>query len=206
MKHSNYQSIAIISIALFLAFSLNVSAQKKNKMPSEPGRYTSLESALKADPLSVIKLDLSNSKLKEFPTVIFKFKNLQQLILTNNKLTSLPDNIGDFPYLAYLNVSKNKLTELPEGIGNLQSLNSFKMSQNKIKTLPESFFNLKAIEIIDFYSNPLSFDPDKFTKISGRIKVIDVRNTNLSKEQCQRLQEVLPKAKIKFDKGCNCHQ
>lgn len=189
---------------LFMFAPNQVSAQKNKKL-QEPGSYSSLADALKADPLAVIKLDLTKKKLKEFPQEVFMFKNLQQLNLSNNRLTSIPENITDLKQLTYLNISNNKITVLPQNIGKFQKLNSFKMSQNKITELPQSFFYLTSLEIIDFYSNPLSFEPGLFQKISGNIKYVDVRNTALNEEECRMLQKVLPEAKIKFDKGCNCH-
>ncbi len=189
----------------FLAAPLLSSGQKKGKKEvREAGTFTSLEEAMKTDPLKVLKLDLSKSKLKVFPTEIFAFKNLMQLNLSKNKLTELPAKIGDLQKLTYLDISKNKITQIPESIGSLKMLNSFKMSQNKIESLPSSFFRLSALEIIDFYSNPLRFDPQQFSKLAKRLKYLDVRNTGLSNEQCKQLKQLLPQAIIKFDKGCNC--
>jgi Leucine-rich repeat (LRR) protein len=205
MKNQKLFIILLISISagILLFGSKQVSAQK-NKKQSEPGSFTSLSDAVNADPLTVIKLDLTKKKLREFPQEVLKFKNLQQLNLSNNKLKSIPENISDLQHLTYLDISKNSITSLPQNIGKFNKLNSFKMSQNKISELPQSFFYLTSLEIIDFYSNPLSFEPTLFKKISKNIKFIDVRNTALNEEECKMLQKVLPDAKIKFDKGCNC--
>ncbi len=196
-------SIILLTLCLILTSS-TLSAQKKNTLEPEKGTFFSLEEALKADPLTVFKLDLSGKKLKEFPAEILKFTFLQQLDLSRNKLTLLPEEIQTLKHLTFLDISSNKITFLPEGIGKMQSLRSLKTSQNKINTLPAGFFNLVSIEILDFYSNPLSFDPQLFKKIEKSLKYIDVRNTALSQEQCRLLQELLPNVKIKFDKGCNC--
>jgi Leucine-rich repeat (LRR) protein len=190
-----------MSLALLMPFTSN--AQKK-KGP-EPGSYFSLKDAMKADPKSVIKLDLSKQGLKEFPVEVFNFVNLQQLNLSNNKISSLPENIADLKNLSFLDVSKNKLTALPRGIGNFKNLNSFKMSQNKISELPEEFFKITSLEIIDFYSNPLKIEPKKFAALEKRLKYIDVRNTGLTESDCKLLQQILPNVRLKFDKGCNCH-
>jgi leucine-rich repeat protein SHOC2 len=200
------KAVFICLAAILFIFSPQwVSAQKKGKkVVQEPGSYTSLEDALKADPMKVFKLDLTKKKLKVFPQEIFVFKNLMQLNISNNKLTELPANLGELQKLTYLDISNNKIIQLPESMGNLKMLNSFKMSQNKIEKLPVSFFRLTTLEIIDFYSNPLSFDPQQFSKISKKLKYLDVRNTGLTNEECKQLEQLLPNVVIKFDKGCNC--
>jgi len=208
MKKTAITFLARTGLCLIVLFGFinTAAAQKKNKEPQEKGSFNSLEEALSADPSAVYKLNLNKKKLKEFPTEVFRFVNLQQLDLSNNKLTSLPENISELKNLSYLNISKNKLTSLPQSLGALRNLNSFKMSQNKIPELPSSFFKLTKLEIIDFYSNPLSFDPNQIKAMEGKIKYIDVRNTSLSKENCMLLKELLPSAVIKFDKGCDCQK
>lgn len=191
--------------SLIILSPLWVSAQKKSKkIAPEPGTFTSLEDAMKADPTKVFKLDLTKKKLKVFPQEIFTFKNLMQLNLSKNKLTELPANLGDLNKLNYLDISKNKITQLPESVGNLRLLNSFKMSANKIQSLPSSFFRLPSLEIIDFYSNPLIFEPQQFSKLSKKLKYLDVRNTGIGNEECKQLQQLLPNVVIKFNKSCNC--
>ncbi len=205
MKNQRILNLVLLAFmtGIFLVTPNQLSAQK-NKKQQEPGIYSSLQDALNADPLSVIQLNLTKKKLREFPGEILTFKNLRQLNLSHNKLTSIPENISELMHLTYLDISKNNIETLPSTIGKLSSLNSFKMSQNKISELPQSFFYLTSLEIIDFYSNPLSFEPTLFEKISDNIKYIDVRNTALNVDECKMLQQVLPQARIKFDKGCNC--
>jgi Leucine-rich repeat (LRR) protein len=197
-------TIPILLTLFFLAGSNDVNAQKSKKQPPEAGSFSSLKEAKEANPQSVLKLNLSKKGLKEFPEEVYAFTNLQQLNLSKNKLTSIPEQISTLQKLTFLDISSNKITALPQSIGKLSSLNSFKMSQNKIKELPVSFFHLTTLEIIDFYSNPLIFDPLLFGKLEKNIKYLDVRNTAMQQESCKLLQDVLPRARIKFDKGCNC--
>lgn len=194
-----------IILSLFLAFFLsnNLYAQKK-KSKDKLGALT-LEEALKINPNEVYKLDLSKQKLTSFPIEVLNFKNLVYLDLSRNRITKLPENIDLLQSLNYLNISSNRITELPANIVNIKTLSSLKIGFNKIKTLPSNFSSLNSLVILEVYSNPLHFDPQIFSSMASSLKYLNVQNTELSREECNELEKILPNTRLKYDKSCNCH-
>jgi Leucine-rich repeat (LRR) protein len=194
-----YLQLLVLSLLL-----PQIASCQRNKSVQE-GTYKSLDEA-KQNTEKVKVLNLKGQKLKQVPTEVFNFPNLTQLYLSNNQITALPEEIGKLSYLTVLDVSKNKLTALPSSIGNMQQLASIDFSQNKITTLPMSFFQLPSIEIIKMFSNPLSFDISKLAPFQSKLKYINIYNTKLSVDDCDRLNVMFPKAKVKCAKGCACNK
>ncbi len=88
---------------------------------SLPHTYQSLPEALK-DPLKVIRLDLSDKWLGEFPPDILLLTNLEELRLRNDGIHSLPPGIGRLSKLRTLDLSGNPITVLPDEFTQLRSL------------------------------------------------------------------------------------
>ena len=136
----------------------------------------------------VIKLCLSNLKLKELPEIITQFKSLEILDISVNSLEKIPIWINGFKKLKELNVDNNNLKKLPQSIGNLSSLEKLVAFNNELIELPDSIGNLSSLKVLDLRSNKLTNLPitiGNLTKIeefmfeSNKIKVIPETIGNL---------------------------
>jgi tetratricopeptide (TPR) repeat protein len=109
---------------------------------SKKGRvYTSLDEVRAESPMQVVRLDLSDKELKNFPGDIYDLKNLEYLNLSNNELTKLPDDICDFRKLKELNLSNNDISKLPECLYKMKSLEVLYVQGNDIPV--SQILNLK---------------------------------------------------------------
>ena len=115
-----------------------------------PVRFNNLQEALRA-PEKVEWLDLKDKGLKEFPEIIFKFKNLRFLDLSGNSLAVLPDEISTFTKLRYLDVSGTKISKVPESMRLLSALNTIHLAD-----LPNLDFE-QVFPVIRWRSAILSF-------------------------------------------------
>lgn len=194
----------LVSLICVLFLNIDTFAQKK-KANKDPLMIKSIEEALKMNPLEVYKLDLSKQKLNNFPIEILSFKNLIYLDISKNRITKLPDNIDNLKSLKYLNIGSNKIEQLPASIVNIQTLNSLKIGANKIKALPENFSKLSSLVILELYSNPLEFKPEILSPLALNLKYLNIQNTDLSREDSNELEKILPNTRLKYDKSCNCH-
>jgi len=136
----------------------------------------------------VIKLRLSNLKLKKLPEIITQFKSLEILDISVNSLETLPNWIGGFKKLKELNIDNNNLKKLPQSIGDLSSLEKLTAFDNEIIKIPDSIGNLSSLKVLDLRSNNLKSLPitiDNLPKIeelmleSNKIKVIPETIGNL---------------------------
>lgn len=136
----------------------------------------------------VIKLHLSNLKLKELPEIITKFESLEILDISVNSLETLPNWIGGFKKLKELNIDNNNLKKLPQSIGNLSSLEKLVAFNNELIELPDSIGNLSSLKVLDLRNNNLKSLPiiigflpkiEKLMLESNKIKVIPETIGNL---------------------------
>ena len=83
--------------------------------------YDNLDSARK-HPDDVVKLVLRKKKLKDFPSQILKFKNLQYLDLSKNEISRIPYSFGDLENLEIADLWSNNLDSFPETLKKLPKL------------------------------------------------------------------------------------
>lgn len=193
---------------LFLFFSLYAFSQQELLDPDTLQAqkiYTSMESALAANPDSVFRLNLSKRKLTEIPTQVYSFRNLQELNLGKNKFTELPDRIGDLRNLQRLIVSGNKLKAIPHSIGKLKNLVYLELNRNVIESLPPEIGYLINLEELQLWDNELSDIPDEIKNCSS-LKTVELRGILFTEDEQRRIQELLPFTKILFSPACNCKQ
>ena len=165
--------------------------------------YSNLDSAIK-NPDNVIKLVLRKKKIKSFPTVILKFKNLQYLDLSKNSIKELPDSISKLINLQSLILSKTGLESIPNTIGQLKNLKYINFNQNEISRIPYSFGDLENLEVVDFWSNNLENFPETLKKLT-KLKSMDLRNILIPQNQQDNLQTALPNTIIYFSPACKCN-
>jgi Leucine-rich repeat (LRR) protein len=107
----------ILLFSLTLMLGLHGVAQQD----SVPHTYRSLQEALE-HPSKVLRLDLSDKRLEEFPPEILLMTNLEELRLRNDGIRSLPPGIGGLSKLRTLDLSGNPITVLPDEFTQLRSL------------------------------------------------------------------------------------
>jgi len=206
IENNNFMSkkqllLNVIFCFCFIGF-LSVSLQAQPVTESEESIFTDLKIALEYKG-QVKHLNLSNQKLKKIPKEVFEFPNLRTLNLSNNKITEIPKEIGLLTKLEELNLTKNKIDELPKEIGKLTRLLVLKFRNNGLFALPKEIGELGRLETVDFNGNPLWRLPEEFRKCSN-LKFMDIRNTEIDKNEFTYIKTMFPSVEIFFTDGCNC--
>lgn len=164
--------------------------------------FRSVERAL-ASPDVVYRLDLSGKKLKELPEELRQLKNLNALDLSGNKLRTVPDWLGELTNLQELRISRNKLVEWPRAICALTHLKRLDLSRNALVAVPKCMGKLKELVSLDLWDNDLAEFPDELSGMSA-LRFLDLRAIQFEQPEMERIQGLLPPAKIYFSQPCNC--
>jgi len=164
--------------------------------------YRSLDRALK-EPELVYRLDLSGEKLKTFPEELYLLKNLNALDLSGNKLKELPARLGEFIYMQEFRASKNKLKKFPEAVCKWVHLKRLDMSRNALDSLPPCMGRLKELMSMDLWDNDLAGFPDELSSMKA-LRFLDLRAIQFDEPEMERIQRLLPSAKVYFSQPCNC--
>jgi Leucine-rich repeat (LRR) protein len=190
-------------VLLFGIFSHHLSAQQLTQSELDTCRiHYSLNSAL-VNPLEVYVLDLTKTKLSEFPIEILEMKNLHILKLGKNKISVVPDSIGSLHYLVELDLGKNLLSTFPMGITKLVNLEKLILNQNTIASIPFDIKNLQKLTYLDMWSNELSYFPDSMKELTS-LQFFDLRVIQFTKAEQAYIISLLPNAKIMMSESCNC--
>lgn len=124
--------------------------------------FTSVDEAL-MKPEAVLNLDLSSQSLKEVPSQIRAFENLQMLLLDSNFITQVPAWIGDLKSLWYVSIGYNDLESIPSSLTSMKQLEYLSLRNNKISELSATPFCQRSISI-DLAHNLLTRVPNFFRK------------------------------------------
>ena len=188
-----------------IAFIVCVSLYKLEAQPDYTLKlkcFTSIEKALEM-PDSVFCLKLRRKGLTEFPTEIFRFKNLRQLDLGNNKIAAIPDNIGELKKLEVLNIERNKLVILSKSIGDLPSLRYLDLGMNSIQALPFEIGKLGNLEFLQIWANEVTALPRSMEKLH-KLRWLDMRTILLTASEREDIIDMFPDANILLSPDCNC--
>lgn len=166
--------------------------------------FTSIDEAMK-HPEKVIKLELRKKKLKKFPAEIFKFTNLQYLDLSKNDIEDIPSEIGQLKDLQYFAISRNGLQEFPTQIGGLSNLYYLKANNNNLTSLPAEIGKLEKLKNFDLWSNDIDNFPLEIKNLKN-LRLLDLRVIMIPDAEQDRVQSLLPHAKIYFSPYCKCQQ
>jgi len=112
-------------------------------------------------------------KMSDFPSEICELTHLNRLRMSNHEIKSIPEEIGSLTALEVLDLSGNQIQAVPASIGGLQSLSKLDLSRNRIVTLPDEIRQLDKLKVLELKGNPLA---------PGEV---------------ERLQQLLPRCKIK---------
>lgn len=154
-------------------------------------------------PDEVYRLDLSKTKLKDFPKEIFLFRNLQELRLDRNKIKAFPERIGELRFLQILSAEKNKLEEFNMAICRLKHLRELNLANNEIARIPDEVGALASLEKLVLWSNVIGYYPESLSELT-KLKELDLLNIQMNEEEQARVRELLPAAKISFSPPCDC--
>jgi Leucine-rich repeat (LRR) protein len=159
-----------------------------------------------ADPGSIVKLDLSKQKLKNFPEDIRKLTNLQYLDLSRNKINKIPDWIAELKNLQFLILYKNKIDSLPVRFGELSHLKYLILNRNGLTYLPHSIGNLKELLYLDLWDDNVTTFPTEIKYLSGNLQTLDLRDMMVGSDTQANLKALLPTTTIYFTPGCPCER
>ena len=129
---------------------------------------------------SLVKLDLSNNSLTEFPKGINRNKKLKELILMNNGITLSNNGIVPNPYLEKVDFFKNRITNVPSSIANLTNLKTLKFNYNLVNEVAPEISQLKKLENLSFYNNKLTSIPYGVYQLES-LKEIDLYYNEIEK-------------------------
>lgn len=146
-------TMRILFFTLTLVAGLHSSAQQDTSTYI----YRSLQEALE-HPSKVLRLDLSDKRLEEFPPEILLMTNLEELRLRNDGIRSLPPGIG--------------------ALGKLRMLD---LSGNPIAVLPDEFIQLRSLEVLLLNDDPaldLDHDIELLTRLP-RLRILELRGDGI---------------------------
>lgn len=123
-------------------------------------------------------LNLTSSKLENFPEDIGDISELRYLLISENRFKELPKIIGSLSQLKILEISENQLQELPESISNLYQLEKLDVSGNQLKKLPESIGKLYQLKELNVSGNQLKELPESIGKLS-QLKYLNISGNQL---------------------------
>jgi Leucine-rich repeat (LRR) protein len=168
----------IFGLVVLFCFG-NVDAQNADRQLLE-GEYVSIDEALK-EPEKVIRLNLNNQLLAEFPKGLSKFKNLEYLSLRNDHLTSLSPEIGSLKKLKVLDLGGNDFSVLPKGFTKLQNLEELYLDNDKnldIQQDIEILSKLPKLKILYLDNDGIEKLPPNIKKLS-HLETLSLRNNLL---------------------------
>ena len=167
---------------------------------------TQIDDNLFANLSKLIKLNLSNNRLKYIPSTIRIMSNLQELFIDKNELENIPNEIVYLKYLKKLNIGHNQIQAVqPNLFNNLFSLEELYCNNNLITNIQYSnnyaaFDSIPNLKILDIsynhlqnfmFLNPnmnlemINMSYNKLQYISGmslcpKLTQIDCSNNNIS--------------------------
>ena len=161
-----------------------------NKIDLSDNKLTNIHSIETILPIiqSLKELNLSYNIIEKFPLCILTLPNLSILNISNNKLKTFPseqlsfDNIKTFTSnLTCLDLSFNNLTIVPESIGMFSKLVSLIMLNNNITSINNlQKMKLNKLETINLGNNKIEKIPNQLYRNFPNLKVFIIENNNLT--------------------------
>ncbi|MDA8901524.1 MAG: leucine-rich repeat domain-containing protein [Flavobacteriales bacterium] len=167
-----------------------------------PVIYKSMEEAMKT-PDEVTHLKLIRKKFKVFPKEILNFKNLEYLDLSKNKIDSLPNEFYSLVNLNTLVIKSNRFKEFPEAICSMKRLKKISFADNEITSIPSYIAGLDSLEELDLFRNSVEDVSIKISKLLN-LKKLDLRMIEISKDEQNRIEMLVPNCKVLMTEPCNC--
>lgn len=167
--------------------------------------------------LELESLNLTGTKLKTFPKVIFRMPTLYRLVcmgndfgdlpkgwsqlpkleivnLNGNRIRSLPNDFT-FPAIYSLDLGFNQLTEFPKPLLACPNLERLVLRDNRLTRVPRLSDKLTYMGILDLSNNKLQEIPDDFGQLDY-LQALYLKGNPLQPELRQSLRSRYPKVEI----------
>ncbi|TPX08907.1 uncharacterized protein E0L32_009611 [Thyridium curvatum] len=132
-------------------------ASKLTYLDVSNNRLEQLEHAELNGLAGLLKLNLSNNRLKYLPPYFGAYHSLRTLNLSSNFLEKFPSFLCELESLVDLDMSFNLIAHIPEDIGRLQNLEKFVITNNRLSgTLPQHFDKLSSLRELDIKFNAIT--------------------------------------------------
>lgn len=141
---------------------------------------------------------VTRGNVKEISPEIALLKDLEIFQIHDQKIISLPKEIGLLTKLTTLKLGGNNLKTLPPEIRNLSNLKVLHLYDNQLTSLPPEIGNLTKLSILDLHSNKLTEIPAEIGKLSNNLHILYLGESELSQEEKEKIQELLPNTEIYF--------
>ncbi|CAN0268895.1 unnamed protein product [Lampetra planeri] len=127
--------------------------------------------------LRILALDFN--KFEEFPPVLCRLTELCRLYLGSNLLQDLPDEMRSLVNLKALWLEGNYLRHLPPVLWELPQLRSLQVGDNRLKALPRELRRLASLRGLWLYGNRFEEFPDVLLRME-LLEIIDVDRNRIS--------------------------
>lgn len=136
-------------------------------------------------------LDLSSRQLRRLPTSVCVFDELVKLYLSDNKLRSLPMELQGLRNLQLLALDFNCFEDFPEAICQLPQLNILYLGSNRLYSLPSELSKLKELNTLWLETNCLTVFPKVICELSN-LKTLHLGYNQIRSlpEELRQLQEL----------------
>jgi Leucine-rich repeat (LRR) protein len=195
----------ILFCCLILFQFLKLTAQETTLLLSdeELARKTNYHNFARAyqNSLDVYKITIKSGnsiygKIDVLPADIDTLKNLQFFQANNEALSSLPPRFAKLKYMQHLYLSANKFSTIPPPVYALKYLKRLDLQKNQISIIVNDIDKLENLEYLYLNDNPLTFlSVENFRKLK-KLKVLNIKNTQLPQAIVTDLKKYMTWTKI----------
>ncbi|MEO1654889.1 MAG: leucine-rich repeat domain-containing protein [Bacteroidota bacterium] len=138
-------------------------------------------------------------KVDEVPLDIDTLLHLQYFQVVNEALERLPPRFGNLEELQQLYLGGNQFQALPDTLYNLRNLKRLDVQKNRLLRISDKIGQLIHLEYLYLNDNrELDFLPTEAFKNLRQLKILNAHNTKIPREQLEKIQEMLPKARVEY--------
>ncbi|MCC5917062.1 MAG: leucine-rich repeat domain-containing protein [Cryomorphaceae bacterium] len=150
------------------------------------------------------KMRVKRKQLPALEQTMAEHTQIRFLILKRLRLDHIPVAITKFPQLDSLDLYNNRIRHISEEEAKmLVGLRYLRLGKNPMEVLPKSLLILERLEVLDLWNSDISEIPTELLKMKW-LKVLDIRQTRLTRSQIEAIREALPDTEVKATWQCDC--
>lgn len=147
----------------------------------------------------LLAVDIFHCPIESLPKTLFGLTKLIDLFIEGTNVSEIDEDLGNLVNLVSLGLDSNKISRLPDAFDKMDKLKRLSFRYNMISEWPESISGLESVEEILASGNPISRLPESVKNLSGTLKQLSLRDTDISPEFRDTLRSWLPNTWIYFD-------